>query len=235
MKRILPAIALITGLTLVGCSGGQDGEQPQETGGGEAAATEQAPQAEQLDEAQLKSILESTDADGQSFEAIDTAAASGNEAVTALEQAEYEPSECKDLSMAALNASQAGDNTTVTGATSDRKMTVGLISLADEDAAASHLQTSSAVTEQCNDVTIKAEGMEMNMKFESFDASVDGADETVGLKASISANGQTTLNSTSITARVGNNVVTAASFADVDEATVTKTAATFVEAVENAG
>src|SRR5699024_488738 len=61
MNRPLPAIALITGLTLVGCSGGQD--DGQDKGGSDAAAEE----ATQLDEATLKEILESTDAQGQSF------------------------------------------------------------------------------------------------------------------------------------------------------------------------
>ncbi|WP_181274766.1 hypothetical protein [Brevibacterium oceani] len=236
MKRILPAIALIAGLTLVGCSGGQDGgDKAQEDGGGAAAQTEEAPQATQLDEAQLKKILESTDADGLSFKTIDTTAASGSQALKALEQAEYEPSECKDLSMAALNAAKASDTTTVTGVSSDNTMSVGLVSLADDEAAASQLKTSSAVTEKCSDVSIKSQGIEMKMKFESFDATVSGADETVGVKATIDAGGQTVLNTSSISARVGNNVVTAANVADIDESTVSTTAETFVDAVKNAG
>lgn len=239
MKRILPAIALIAGLTLVGCSGGQDGADESQDGGsqdsGTAGQTEEAPQATQLDEAQLTKILESTDADGLSFKAIDTGSASGSEALKALEQAEYEPSECKDLSMAALNAFQASDNTTVTGISSDNTMSVGLVSLADDDAAASQVKTSSAVTEKCSDVSINSQGIEMKMKFESFDATVAGADETLGVKATIDAGGQTVLNTNSITARVGNNVVTAANVADIDESTVATTAETFVDAVKNAG
>src|SRR5699024_3669783 len=69
MKRTLPAIALITGLTLAGCSGGQDGGQDED--GSDSAAEE----ATQLDEATLKELLESTDAQGQSFTYIDTSEA----------------------------------------------------------------------------------------------------------------------------------------------------------------
>src|SRR5699024_8178030 len=131
MKRTLPAIALITGLTLAGCSGGQDGGQDED--GSDSAAEE----ATQLDEATLKELLESTDAQGQSFTYIDTSEASGSEALKALDNAEFEPSECKDLSMAALGAAEASDSTTVTGVSSDNTLSVGLVSLADEDAAGS--------------------------------------------------------------------------------------------------
>lgn len=236
MKRILPAIALIAGLSLAGCTGGGEG-QTQDEGGNDpsqAAAAEES-QVTQLDEAKLKEILESTDADGQTFKSIDTGSSSGSEALKAMENAEFEPAECKDLSMAALNASQASEGTTVAGASSDSTLSVGLSSFADEGAAESQLQNSSKVTEECNDVTIKTQGIEMTMKFEPFDATVAGADETVGVKATIDAGGQTVLNTSSINARVGNNIVAAANIADIDEATVGKTAETFVEAVQNAG
>lgn len=236
MKRILPAIALIAGLSLAGCTGGGEG-QTQDDGAGDpsqAAAAEES-QVTQLDEAKLKEILESTDADGQTFKAIDTSGSSGSEALKAMESAEFEPAECKDLTMAALNAGQASKGTTVAGTSSDNTLSAGLASLPDEKAAVSQLQNSSKVTEECNDVTIKNQGIEMSMKFESFDATVAGADETVGVKATIDAGGQTVLNTNSISARVGNNIVTAANIADIDEATVGKTAETFVEAVQNAG
>lgn len=229
MKRTLPAIALITGLALVGCSGGQD--DGQDKGGSDAAAEE----ATQLDEATLKEILESTDAQGQSFKYIDTSEASGSEALKALDNAEFEPSECKDLSMAALGAAEASDSTTVTGVSNDNTLSVGLVSLADDDAAGSQLRTSSKVTEECSDVTISSQGIEMSMDFESFDTEVSGADETVGVKATIEAGGQTVLNTNSISARVGNNIVTAANVVDVDEATVSQTAEAFVDAVSSAG
>ncbi|WP_209372292.1 hypothetical protein [Brevibacterium renqingii] len=235
MKRTLPAIALIAGLTLAGCSGGQDSGQAQDRSGGDAApaATEDAPQATQLDEATLKEILESTDAEGQAFKAIDTTAASGSEAMKALEKAEFEPSACKDLSMAALNAAEASDK--VTGVSSDNTLSVALVSLADEDAAGSQLAASTKVTEKCSDVTVKSQGIEMAMSFEPFDAEVAGADETVGVKATIDAGGQTILNTHSISARIGNNVVTAANVVDIEESTVAKTAEAFVDAVANAG
>jgi hypothetical protein len=236
MKRILPAIALIAGLSLVGCSGGQDGGDKQQHGGDAGAEqTEEAPQPKKLDETQLKDILESTDADGLSFKPIDTSGASGSEAIKALEKAEYEPSECKDLSMAILNANEASDNTTVNGVSSDNTMSVGLVSLNDDEVAVDHVKTSSAMSDRCGDVTMKSQGIEMHMKFEPFEANVAGADETVGVKATIEADGQTFLNSNSITARVGNNVVTAANVTDVDESKVSKTAESFVDAVQNAG
>lgn len=228
MKRTLPAIALITGLTLAGCSSGQDGGQ--DDGGGDAAAEEST----QLNEATLKEILESTDAQGQSFKYIDTSEASGNEALKALDNAEFEPSECKDLSMAALGAAEASDTTTVTGVSNDSTLSVGLASLADAEAAESQLRTSSRVTEECSDVTIKSQGIEMSMDFEPFDTDIAGADETVGVKATIDAGGQTVLNTNSISARVGNTIVTAANVVDVDESTVARTAEAFVDAVSSA-
>lgn len=228
MKRTLPAIALITGLTLAGCSSGQDGGQ--DDGGGDAAAEEST----QLNEATLKEILESTDAQGQSFKYIDTSEASGNEALKALDNAEFEPSECKDLSMAALGAAEASDTTTVTGVSNDSTLSVGLASLADAEAAESQLRTSSRVTEECSDVTIKSQGIEMSMDFEPFDTDIAGADETVGVKATIDASGQTVPNTNSISARVGNTIVTAANVVDVDESTVARTAEAFVDAVSSA-
>ncbi|WP_157070581.1 hypothetical protein [Brevibacterium epidermidis] len=43
MKRILPAIALFAGLSLVGCTGG--GDKPEQAdGGGESAAAEAQPE-----------------------------------------------------------------------------------------------------------------------------------------------------------------------------------------------
>src|SRR5699024_2589331 len=229
MKRTLPAIALITGLTLAGCSGGQDGGQDED--GSDSAAEE----ATQLDEATLKELLESTDAQGQSFTYIDTSEASGSEALKALDNAEFEPSECKDLSMAALGAAEASDSTTVTGVSSDNTLSVGLVSLADEDAAGSQLRTSSKVTEECSDVTISSQGIEMSMDFEPFDTEVAGADETVGVKATIDAGGQTVLDPHSISATVGNNIVTAANVVDVGEATVSQAAEACVHAVSSAG
>ncbi|MGO1348466.1 MAG: hypothetical protein ACTMIL_06460, partial [Brevibacterium aurantiacum] len=67
-------------------------------------------------------------------------------------------------------------------------------------------------------------------------ATVDGADETVGVRANIEAGGQTVLNTDTVTSRVGNNIVTAANIADTgDENIVPDTAAAFVDAVKNAG
>src|SRR5699024_12434569 len=75
----------------------------------------------------------------------------------------------------------------------------------------------------------------MSMDFEPFDTEVAGADETVGLKATIDAGGQTVLNTNSISARVGNNILPAANVVDVDEATVSQTAEAFVDAGSSAG
>lgn len=234
MKRVLPAIALIAGLALTGCSGTDSAKDQAEEDPQSAAA--KTPQAKQLDEAQLKQIIESTDAGGQTFKSVDIGEATGSEAIKALESAEYEPAECKDLAMSALNASEASNGTTLAGTSADNTMSVALMSLADEDAAGSQLKNSTKVAEKCSDVTIKSQGIEMNMAYETFDATVDGADETVGVRAKIDAGGQTVLNTDTVTSRVGNNIVTTANIADTsDENIVPDTAAAFVEAVKNAG
>src|SRR5699024_398538 len=170
-----------------------------------------------------------------SFTYIDTSEASGSEALKALDNAECEPSEWKDLSMAALGAAEGSDSTPVTGGSSGKSLPGGLGSRADEGAAGAQRRTSSKVTEECSDVTIRSQGIEMSMDFEPFDTEVAGADETVGVKATIDAGGQTVLNTNSISARVGNNIVTAANVVDVDEATVSQTAEAFVDAVSSAG
>lgn len=236
MKRVLPAIALIAGLALTGCSGADSQDsQAKEAGGGAQPAAEETPEVQQLDENQLKKIIESTDVDGQSFKSVDIGAASGSEAIKALESAEYEPAECKDLAMSALNATEASNGTTLAGTSADNTMSVALMSLADEDAAGSQLRNSTKVAEKCSDVTIKSQGIEMTMSYESFDAAVEGADETVGVHAKIGAGGQTVLDTDTVTSRVGNNIVTAANIADTgDEEAVPKTAKTFVDAVKNA-
>lgn len=237
MKRVLPAIALIAGLALTGCSGAdsQDG-QAEEAGKAAQPAAEETPEAKQLDEDQLKQIIESTDVDGQSFKSVNIGEASGSEAIKALESAEYEPAECKDLAMTALNATEASKGTTLAGTSADNTMSVALMSLPDEDAAGSQLKSSTKVAEKCSDVTIKSQGIEMTMSYETFDATVDGADETVGVHAKIGAGGQTVLDTDTVTSRVGNNIVTAANIADTgDDDAVPNTAKTFIEAVKNAG
>ena len=118
MKRILPAIALIAGLSLVGCTGGGD-KPDQADGGGESPAAEAQPEAKKLDEAQLKEILESTQVDGQSFKAVDGAGNASSEATKALESSEFEPAKCKDITMNLLNANLAAKGTTVAGTSSD--------------------------------------------------------------------------------------------------------------------
>lgn len=237
MKRVLPAIALIAGLALTGCSGAdsQDG-QAEEAGKAAQPAAEETPEAKQLDEDQLKQIIESTDVDGQSFKSVNIGEASGSEAIKALESAEYEPAECKDLAMTALNATEASKGTTLAGTSADNTMSVALMSLPDEDTAGSQLKSSTKVAEKCSDVTIKSQGIEMTMSYETFDATVDGADETVGVHAKIGAGGQTVLDTDTVTSRVGNNIVTAANIADTgDDDAVPNTAKTFIEAVKNAG
>lgn len=239
MKRALPAIALIAALSLSACSGsGSKSDQSQEGGDDSAsqAAAEQTSQAKKLDKDQVKKIIESTDADGQKFKTIDTAAASGSEALKALESSEFEPAKCKDMSMSALNASQASNGTTATGVSSDKTLTVALISLANEADATKQLKNSSTITEECSNVTVKSQGIEMKMSYKPFDATVDGADETVGISAKIDAGGQTVLSTDTVTSRVGNNIVTAANVADTsDKEVVPNTAEAFVEAVKNAG
>lgn len=137
--------------------------------------------------------------------------------------------------MSALNATEASNGTTLAGTSADNTMSVALMSLADEDAAGSQLRNSTKVAEKCSDVTIKSQGIEMTMSYESFDAAVEGADETVGVHAKIGAGGQTVLDTDTVTSRVGNNIVTAANIADTgDEEAVPKTAKTFVDAVKNA-
>lgn len=239
MNRVLPAIALIAGLSLAGCSsGGTDSAEAGNESGGDSAAqpaAEEAPQATHLDKDQLKQILESTDVDGTTFKPLDSEAATGSEAMKSLENAEYEPAKCKNLAMAVLNASQASKGTTVAGMSSDNTLTAALMSFADESAAADQLKLMGKVTGTCNDVTVKTQGIEMTMSYEEFDASVAGADDTLGLTISMGTDGQTAFSSDSVTARVGNNVVNTASLASADTETPAKAAEAFVEAVENAG
>lgn len=237
MKRVLPAIALIAGLALTGCSGTDSkNDQAEDAGSAAPSAAEETPEVQQLDEDQLKQILESTDVDGQSFKPIDTGAASGSEAIKALENAEYEPAICKDLALSALNANEASNGTTLAGTSADNTMSVALMSLADEKAAGSQLKNSSKVAEECSDVTVKTQGIDMSMNYETFDATVEGADETVGIRAKIASGGQTVLGTDTVSSRVGNNIVTAANIADTgDEDSVKKTAKTFIEALKNAG
>lgn len=243
MKRVLPAIALIAGLALTGCSGTDSKDDQAEDAGStaqpapeETPGAEETPEAKQFDEDQLKEIIESTDVDGQSYKPFDTGAASGSEAIKALENAEYEPAECKDLALSSLNASEASNGTTLAGTSADNTMSVALMSSADEKAAGSQLKNSTKVAEKCSDVAVKTQGIDMTMNYETFDATVEGADESVGVRAKINSGGQTVLDADTVTSRVGNNLVTAANIADTgDEDSVDKTAETFVEAVKNAG
>ncbi|AMT93320.1 hypothetical protein A2T55_05605 [Brevibacterium linens] len=234
MKRILPAIALIAGLSLVGCTGGGD-KPDQADGGGESPAAEAQPEAKKLDEAQLKEILESTQVDGQSFEAVDGAGNASSEATKALESSEFEPAKCKDITMNLLNANLAAKGTTVAGTSSDNILSAALSSYDDMDGAQTQIEGASKIAEECSDVKIKTAGVEMSMKYKTFDAKVDGADETSGIVASVEAGGQTAMNLRMVYALVDNNVVAVSNIADVEEATVTNAADALVESVKNAG
>ena len=234
MKRILPAIALIAGLSLVGCTGGGD-KPDQADGGGESPAAEAQPEAKKLDEAQLKEILESTQVDGQSFKAVDGAGNASSEATNALESSEFEPAKCKDITMNLLNANLAAKGTTVAGTSSDNILSAALSSYDDMDGAQTQIEGASKIAEECSDVKIKTAGVEMSMKYKTFDAKVDGADETSGIVASVEAGGQTAMNLRMVYALVDNNVVAVSNIADVEEATVTNAADALVESVKNAG
>lgn len=236
MKRVLPAIALIAGLSLTGCTGNDPQDDKAENGSTAQPASEETPAATQLDKDQLTEIIESTDVDGQSYTTFDMSAASGSDAVKVLETSEFEPAKCKNLSMAALNVAQQSKGNTVGGISSDDTLSVALMSFSDDDAAGSQLKNSTKITEECKDVTVKSQGIEMKMSYETFDAAVPSADETVGVRAKISAGGQTVLNADTVTGRVGNNIVTAANVADTDdEKSVPDTAEAFVDAVKNVG
>ena len=234
MKRILPAIALFAGLSLVGCTGGGD-KPDQADGGGESPAAEAQPEAKKLDEAQLKEILESTQVDGQSFKAVDGAGNASSEATKALESSEFEPAKCKDITMNLLNANLAAKGTTVAGTSSDNILSAALSSYDDMDGAQTQIEGASKIAEECSDVKIKTAGVEMSMKYKTFDAKVDGADETSGIVASVEAGGQTAMNLRMVYALVDNNVVAVSNIADVEEATVTNAADALVESVKNAG
>ena len=234
MKRMLPAIALSAGLSLVGGTGGGD-KPDQADGGGESQATEAQPEAKKLDEAQLKEILESTQVDGQSFKAVDGAGNAPSEATKALESSEFEPAKCKDITMNLLNANLAAKGTTVAGTSSDNILSAALSSYDDMDGAQTQIEGASKIAEECSDVKIKTAGVEMSMKYKTFDAKVDGADETSGIVASVEAGGQTAMNLRMVYALVDNNVVAVSNIADVEEATVTNAADALVESVKNAG
>lgn len=237
MKRGLASTALIAALALTGCSGADSRkDQVEDAGNDPQPAAEETPQAQQLDRGQLKHIIESTDVDGQSFESVDMGEDAGSQALKSLEKDEYEPAECKELSMTALNAAKAGNGNTLAGTSADKSVSVALMSLTDENAAVSQMQTSTRVVDQCSEVTIKSQGLTMTMASTTFDATVAGADETVGLRAKIDAGGQTVLNTDTVISRVGNNIVTAANITDSgDEQTVSETTEAFVEAFKNAG
>ena len=79
-------------------------------------------------------------------------------------------------------------------------------------------------------------GMEMNMKSETFDATVPGADEAVGTTTSMEAGGQSAMSTQTVVARVGNTVVTAANMSpNGDEQDAVKVAEEAVKAVQAAG
>ncbi|MGC2940452.1 MULTISPECIES: hypothetical protein [unclassified Brevibacterium] len=234
MKRILPAIALIAGLSLVGCTGG--GDNPDQADNGDSApAGEAQPEAKKLDAAQLKEILESTQVDGQSFKAVDGAGQDNGEMAKALESSEFEPAECKDITLDLVNSNLASGGTNVAGSSTDNVLSAGLSSFDSVDDAQTQLDGTAKIAEECSDVKMTTAGLEMSMKYKTFDAEVAGADEASGVVASVETGGQTATEIRIITSRVGNNLVSVTNLADVEEATVTNAADAFVEAVKKEG
>ena len=74
------------------------------------------------------------------------------------------------------------------------------------------------------------------MSSKAFDATVAGADEAVGTTTSMEAGGATAMSTQTVTARVGNNVVTAANLSpNGTEQDAVKVAEAAVAAVKNAG
>lgn len=237
MKRVLPAIALIAALSMSACTGGGGDSADSGKGGdsGSQQEAEKAPEATQLNEDQLKKILESTDVDGNAFIPLDTSAVQGNDAVKALEDAEYEPAKCKDLAMAALNASEVADGTTVAGMTSDNKLSAALMSFKDVAGAEDQMKTTSRITEECSDVKVKAQGIEMTMKYTTSEATVAGADEALGMSVTMGTAGAEAFKSDSVIARVGNNIVNSASLGqDGSEDAPSKASEEFVKALTDA-
>lgn len=240
MKRALPAIALIIGLGLAGCSGG--GSAPADSGdGAQAEKTEAAaPAAVQLDKAALTTIVESTKVGDASFTAIDLGADdSGTSAMSTaaktLESAEFTPSECKDISIAALNSAAASNGTTVAGMSSDNTLAVGLSSFADASGAETQFKSAGLAADKCKSVTMKVQGMEMTLGYELFDATVAGADDSVGVSTTMAMGGTAAFTTTAVTSRVGNTVVNLTNMkADADQGELTDGAAAFVDAVKTA-
>ena len=235
MKRILPAIALIAGLSLTGCTGGDQNADKQDGSGDSSPAAEQTPEAKKLDEAQLKDILESTSAEGQSFKVVEGAGQANSESVKAIEGSEFEPAKCKDITLDILNANLASDGTTVAATSTDNVLSAGITSFDDPKGPQTQLDGVSKIAEECSDVKVKTAGLEMTMNYKTFDPEVAGADETAGVVASFNAAGQTAMEMRMVYAQIGNNLVSVSNVADVEEATVTKTADAFVKAVKNAG
>ncbi|EKU46428.1 MULTISPECIES: hypothetical protein [Brevibacterium] len=237
MKRLLPAITLTAVLALAGCTGGgssDSADSGQDSGSQPAAEETQA--AKQLDEAALTNIIETTDFDDKTFKPVDTGAVTGGEAAKALEQAEFEPAECKDLAMAGLNAAQTSGATTVAGVASDNSMGLGFSSFPDEQATTEQFSTFGQMAETCGDVTMTMQGMEMQMTVETFDAAVPGADESLGINMSMGGGGQQMPSTDTVYARTGNTLVSAANMAPGgDQEDAVKLAETAVEAVKNAG
>lgn len=241
MKRVLPAIALIAGLTLAGCSGtdsAKDSSAPETKDAAAEETTEAAAPAKQLTEDQLKSIVDSTKAGSASFKSLDAGASA--EALGAgaemIKDAEISPAECKAVTMGSLNAAQASNGTTVAGISSDNAMSVGLSSFADEKAVSDQFSNSSSAPEKCKEVTLNLQGTEMKISYETFDATVEGADETIGLKSTSSAAGQPGVTTSTVVSRVGTNIVSVVNMTPgADDQVAIDGAGAFVEAVKNAG
>lgn len=230
MNRILLAIALVAGLSLAGCTGG--GDEPDQTAdGGSSSAAEAQPEAEKLDEAQLKEIFESTQAEGQSFK---EGGATG-EMAKALESSKFEPAKCKDITLNLINSKLVQGGTSVAGASNDNVLSAGLSSFDSVDDAQTQLDGTEKVAEECSDVKLTTAGLEMQVKMKASDPDVAGADETAGIVASVETGGQTATEIQYVAARVDNSLVAVTNVADVEEATVTNAADAFVESVKKAG
>lgn len=237
MKRPLLAIALTSALALTGCTGGSADSGSADTGQGSGGSTaaEETPQPVQLDEAALTDILESTSVDGTTFTSIDLSSATDNPATAVLDQAEFDPAECKTVVTAALSAAQESEGPSVAGVSADSTMTLGLASFPDDQAAASQVATSSSITQACGNVTMTVQGMEMTMSSTPVDAAVSGADESYGSQTSVETGGQSALSANTVVARVGSTVVTAATVAETaTEQDAIATAEAAVAAVRNA-
>lgn len=240
MKKLLPSTAIVAALFLSGCSGGGSGKQDSGAQDSGAQATP-TPEITQLSVDQLKTVVSNTKAGDLGFKTLDSEEdpAGMAKVMDSIAKADISPAECKATFVEFLSVFGAtGTNAnSVRAEPTDKEQQIGTVlnSYPDENSAKTSVGKFAQAGEQCSDMKVQVPTSgEATASFKNFNASVEGATESVGTELRLQGEESAYL---FVTSRDANNIVTTVADdtdAEAFKSTAPSVAAAFITGMKNA-